>query len=173
MTATGQTVVGHCGVGLIEDLTAAPLAQALADFARMHSQATLELVSAPGPAMRRAFTGNRIHLAPCEPSHLPEPTHWTVRLPLVWAARPEADLGLDPLPLALFSQLCRWRMPVLGTLKDSGHAWRIAFGSTSLTGVHGAVRASPVSSDDRVLCVRRHPATEPPQNPLADHGDRC
>ncbi|MCX5182994.1 LysR family transcriptional regulator [Streptomyces sp. NBC_00268] len=39
VTATGQTVVGHCGVGLIEDLTAAPLAQALADFARMHPQA--------------------------------------------------------------------------------------------------------------------------------------
>ncbi|MEU3616320.1 LysR family transcriptional regulator [Streptomyces sp. NPDC006872] len=141
VAATGQTVVGHCGVGLIEDLTAAPLAQALADFAHIHPQATLELVSGHGPAMRRAFASNRIHLALCDPSHLPEPPRWTVRLPLVWAAGPEVDLGLDPLPLVLFSQPCRWRMPVLDTLKDSGYAWRIAFESTSLAGVQSAVRA--------------------------------
>ncbi|MEV5530475.1 LysR family transcriptional regulator [Streptomyces prunicolor] len=141
MTATGETVAGHCGVGLIEDLAAAPLAQALADFGRMHPQATLELVSAPGPAMRRAFTTNRIHLALCDPAYLPEPPRWTVRLPLVWAAGPEVDLSVDPLPLVLFSQPCRWRMPVLDALKDSGREWRIAFESTGLAGVQSAVRA--------------------------------
>ena len=136
-----QALTGHCGIGLIEDLTAAPLPQALADFARLHPDATLEIVSAPGPAMREAFTTSRVHLVLSDPSYLPEPPRWTVRLPLVWAAGPGFDLGVDPLPLVLFSQPCRWRAPLLDALDAAGRAWRIVFESTSLAGVTAAVQA--------------------------------
>ena len=136
-----QTLTGHCGIGLIEDLAAAPLPQALADFARLHPGATLELVSAPGPAMREAFTTGRLHVALCDPTYLPEPPRWTVRLPVVWAAGPGFDPSVDPLPLVLFSQPCRWRTPLLDTLDAAGRAWRIVFEGTSLSGVTAAVQA--------------------------------
>jgi len=141
LQAPRRALTGHCGVGLIEDLTAAPLPQALADFVHVHPGATLEVVSAPGPAMREAFTAGRLHLALCDPSYLPEPPRWTVRLPLIWACRPDIDLRRDPLPLVLFSQPCQWRAPVLDGLEAAGRAWRIVFESTSLAGVQAAVRA--------------------------------
>ncbi|GIF96029.1 LysR family transcriptional regulator [Catellatospora citrea] len=140
-TVTGQVLAGRCGVGLIEDLTAAPLPQALADFAHANPGSTLELVSVPGPAMRRAFDTGRIQLALVDPTYLPEPPRWTVRLPLAWSAAPGVDLTRDPLPLVLFSPPCRWRAPVLDVLRAHGRAWRVAFESTSLAGVQAAVRA--------------------------------
>ncbi|GIH06097.1 LysR family transcriptional regulator [Rhizocola hellebori] len=141
LQAPRQALTGHCGVGLLEDLAAAPLPQALADFARLHPGASLELFTAPGPAMRDAFTAGRVHLALCDPSYLPETPLWTVRLPLAWASGPGIDLSLDPLPLVLFSQPCRWRAPLLDALDAAGRTWRVAFESTSLAGVTAAVRA--------------------------------
>lgn len=141
LIAPGRTLDGHCGVGLIDDLAAAPLPQALADFAQLNPDVTLELISAPGPAMREAFTAGRIHLALCDPFYLPEPPRWTVRTPLAWAMGPGVDPDLDPLPLVLFSQPCRWRAPLLHALQTAGRRWRVAFESTSLPGVQAAVRA--------------------------------
>ncbi|MFC9622782.1 LysR family transcriptional regulator [Streptomyces sp. NPDC056930] len=140
-TAAAPVVQGHCGVGLLEDLTAAPLPQALADFTRMNPGATLELISGPGPVLHEAYAQGRIHLALCDPSYLTEPPRWTARLPLTWAAAPGLDTTLDPLPLVLFSQPCRWRQPLLDTLEAAGRTWRTAFESTSLPGVRAAVRA--------------------------------
>lgn len=139
-TAKGA-LSGHCGVGLIEDLAAARLPQGLADFARMHPDLSLEVVSLPGPAMRDAFTSGRVHIALSDPTYLPEPPRWSVRLPLVWAAEPGFDPSTDPLPLVLFSQPCRWRAPVLDSLDAAGRRWRVAFESTGLAGVQAAVRA--------------------------------
>ncbi|GIF62439.1 hypothetical protein Ais01nite_04740 [Asanoa ishikariensis] len=48
---------------MIEDPAGAPLSQALADFARLHPAATLEVFTAAGPAMREAFSAGRLHLA--------------------------------------------------------------------------------------------------------------
>jgi DNA-binding transcriptional LysR family regulator len=137
----GRTLSGHCGVGLVEDLVAARLPQLLADFARLHPRATLEVVVASGPAMRRAFEQGRVQIALCDTSYLPEPPRWSLHLPLVWAVGPGVDLREDPLPLVLFSQPCRWRASVLESLDAAGRPWRVAFESTSLAGVQAAVRA--------------------------------
>ncbi|MCX5233360.1 LysR family transcriptional regulator [Streptomyces sp. NBC_00233] len=141
LTVARKTVSGHCGVGLIEDLTTAALPQALADFTRTNPEVTLELVSGPGPALEQAFATERIHLALCDPSYLREPPRWTTRLPLTWAVGPGIDTDVDPLPLILFSQPCRWRVPVLDCLEAAGRNWRASFESTSLAGVQAAVRA--------------------------------
>ncbi|MEU6900324.1 LysR family transcriptional regulator [Streptomyces virginiae] len=141
LTATRRTVTGHCGVGLIEDLAAAPFPQAAADFARLNPEATLEVVSAPGPYMREAFSSGRIHIALCDPSYLPGLPRWTIRLPLRWAVGPGLDPGAAPLPLVLFSLPCRWRTPVLDALEANGRTWRVVFESTSLAAVQAAVRA--------------------------------
>src|SRR6266496_6341924 len=47
LTETGRALTGHCGVGLLEDLAASQLPQALADLARLHPGATLEVLILP------------------------------------------------------------------------------------------------------------------------------
>lgn len=141
LTSARTSLAGHCGVGLIEDLTAARLPQALADFAGMHPEATIELVSAPGPVMRQAFADGRLKIALSDPAYLPEPPRWSVRRRLAWVAGPGFDPATDPLPLVMFSQPCRWRSPALAALDSAGRRWRIVFESTSLAGIQAAVRA--------------------------------
>jgi len=136
-----RTLAGHCGIGLIEDLAAARLPQALADFGRLHPGATLEVLSLPGPAMRRALDTGRIQMALCDTTYLPEPPRWSVHLPIVWAAGPGVDVHAEPLPLVLFSQPCNWRAPMLDALEAAGRGWRVVFESNSLAGVQAAVRA--------------------------------
>jgi DNA-binding transcriptional LysR family regulator len=141
LTSARTSLAGHCGVGLIEDLTTARLPQALAEFAGVHPEATLEMISASGPEMREAFEDGRLHIALCDPAYLPEPPRWSVRRPLIWAASPDFDPSADPLPLIMFSQPCRWRTPVLAALDRADRRWQIIFESTSLTGIQAAVRA--------------------------------
>jgi DNA-binding transcriptional LysR family regulator len=141
LAGTREAVAGHCGIGLMEDLTVAPLPQALAEFAELHPRATLEVMTLPGPEMAKAFGEGRLHLALFDTAYLPEPPRWTVRMSLAWAAAPAFDLAQNPLPLIMFSQPCRWRPAILDTLDRAGRTWRIAFESTSLMGVQAAIRA--------------------------------
>ncbi|MGW1965150.1 LysR family transcriptional regulator [Streptomyces sp. NPDC001935] len=141
VAAAGPDVAGHCGVGLMEDFVTPSLVEALGDFSVLHPDATLELVTGPGPLMKQALAEGRVQLALCDPFHLAEPPRWTVRLPLTWSAAPGLDRDQDPLPLVLFSQPCRWRAPVLDTLQGAGRRWRIVFESTAMSGVQAAVRA--------------------------------
>ncbi|GAA1897193.1 LysR family transcriptional regulator [Asanoa iriomotensis] len=141
LRAPGEPLTGHCGIGLTEDLAAAGLPQALADFARMHPGATLEIVTGPGPAVREAFDSGRVQLALTDPADLAEPPRWTVRRPLTWVAHKSVDLTADPLPLVLFSEPGGWRAPLLAALDAADRPWRVAFESTSLAGVQAAVRA--------------------------------
>src|SRR3954468_17731577 len=72
LTETGRALTGHCGVGLLEDLAASRLPQALADLprlpqplhalARLHPGATLELPSLPNTAPRQAYDDGRVQL---------------------------------------------------------------------------------------------------------------
>ncbi|MGI5240645.1 LysR family transcriptional regulator [Dactylosporangium sp. CA-139066] len=141
LTESGRALTGHCGVGLLEDLAAAQLPQVLADLARLHPGATLEVLSVSSAAMREAYDAGRVHLVLDEVADLPGPPRWTVRRPLVWAAGRDVDVSADPLPVVLFSNACVWRTAVLETLGRTDRPWRVAFESNSLVGVLAAVRA--------------------------------
>src|SRR5919199_2257631 len=82
LTETGRALTGHCGVGLLEDLAATQLPQALADLARLHPGATLEVLSISKDAMREAYDSGRVHLVLDEAPDVPRPPRWTVRRPL-------------------------------------------------------------------------------------------
>ncbi|WP_436759739.1 LysR family transcriptional regulator [Streptosporangium sp. V21-05] len=144
LAETGGALTGHCGVGLLEDLAASRLSQALADLARLHPGATLEVLSLSNAEMREAYDAGRVQLVLDEVPHLPWPPRWTVRLPLVWAVGQGVSTDADPLPVVLFSNACAWRTSVLEAMEvmeGTGRRWRVAFESNSLAGVLAALRA--------------------------------
>jgi DNA-binding transcriptional LysR family regulator len=141
LTETGRALTGHCGVGLLEDLAASQLPQALADLARLHPGATLEVLTVSTAAMREAYDAGRVQLVLDAVPDVPGPPRWTVRRPLVWAIGQGVDVAADPLPVVLFSNPCFWRTSVLETLERADRRWRMAFESNSLVGVLAAVRA--------------------------------
>ncbi|MEV4899026.1 LysR family transcriptional regulator, partial [Nonomuraea sp. NPDC055795] len=109
LAETGGALTGHCGVGLLEDLAVSRLPQALADLARLHPEATLEVLILSDAAMRQAYDTGRVQLVLDEVPDLPWPPRWTVRLPLVWAVGQGVAADADPLPVVLFSNTCAWR----------------------------------------------------------------
>jgi DNA-binding transcriptional LysR family regulator len=132
---------GRCSVGILEDFTGTSLPSAFADFGRLHPNTTLELVPLPGSETPAALDSGRVQLALCDATFLKHPLRWNVRVPMLWAAAENFDIKIDPLPLVMFSEPCRWRSLVFSALRASGRDWRIAFESGSLTAVHAAVRA--------------------------------
>jgi DNA-binding transcriptional LysR family regulator len=141
LTETGRVLTGHCRVGLLEDLVASQLPQALADLARLHPGATLEVLTLSKAAMREAYDAGRVQLVLDQMPDVPGPARWTVRRPLVWAIGQGVDVAADPLPVVLFSDPCPFRTAVLETLQRADRHWRLAFESNSLVGVLAAVRA--------------------------------
>jgi DNA-binding transcriptional LysR family regulator len=141
LAETGRALTGHCGVGLLEDLAASHLPQALADLARLHPGATLEVLSLSNAAMLAAYDAGRVQLVLDAVPDVPAPPRWTIRRPLVWAIGEGVDVAADPLPVVLFSNTCSWRTAVLETLERADRRWRAAFESNSLVGVLAAVRA--------------------------------
>jgi DNA-binding transcriptional LysR family regulator len=138
---TGRALTGRCGVGLLEDLAASQLPQALADLAGLHPGATLEVLTYSKAAMREAYDAGRVQLVLDEAPLVPGPPRWTVRRPLVWAIGQGVDVAADPLPVVLFSNPCFWRTSVLATLERADRRFRVAFESNSLVGVLAALRA--------------------------------
>jgi DNA-binding transcriptional LysR family regulator len=132
LTENGRALTGHCGVGMLEDLAASQLPQALADLARLHPGATLEVLSVSSAAMREAYDAGRVHLVLDEVPDLPGPPRWTVQ---------GVDPAADPLPVVLFSNPCSFRRSALETLERADRRWRVAFESNSLVSVLAAVRA--------------------------------
>ncbi|MFH8796001.1 LysR family transcriptional regulator [Streptomyces sp. NPDC017941] len=188
LTETGRTLTGRCGIGLLEDLAASQLPQVLADLARLHPSATLEVLSCSKAEMREAYEAGRVQLVLDEVPHIPGPPRWTVRRPLVWAVGQGVDVTADPLPVVLFSNACSWRTSVLASLEHSERHWRVTFESNSLVGVLAAVRAGlgvaalmPANLEPGMVChdpdalpalpdvelgVARHPRTA--GDPLID-----
>lgn len=188
LTETGRALTGHCGVGLLEDLAASQLPQALADLARLHPGATLEVLSFSNAAMREAYDAGRVQLVLDAVPDVPGPPRWTVRRPVVWAIGQDVDVAADPLPVVLFSNPCSWRTSVLEILERADRRWQVAFESNSLVGVLAAVRAGlgvaalmPANLEPAMAChdadalptlpdvelgLARHPRTE--GDPLID-----
>ncbi|MER7894421.1 LysR substrate-binding domain-containing protein [Micromonospora sp. NPDC094482] len=181
-------LTGHCVVGLLEDLAASQLPQALADLARLHPGATLEVLSISSAAKREAYDAGRVQIVLDAVPDVPGPPRWTIRRPLVWAIGQGVDVAADPLPVVLFSNPCSWRTSVLESLEGTDRRWRVAFESNSLVGVLAAVRAGlgvaalmPANLEPVMAChdadalptlpdvelgLARHPLTE--GDPLID-----
>jgi DNA-binding transcriptional LysR family regulator len=188
LTDTRRALTGHCAVGMLEDIAASQLPQALADLAHLHPGATLEVFSLSNAAMREAYDAGRVQLVLDHVPDLPGPPRWTARRPLVWAIGQGVDVAADPLPVVLFSIPCFWRTSALEALERADRRWRVAFESNCLLGVLAAVRAGlgiaalmPANLEPAMAChnadalpplpdvelgLARHPRTE--GDPLID-----
>ena len=132
---------GRCSLGMLEDFTGTVLPAAFADFCRMHTDITLELVSLPSSETQAALDRGRIQLALCEAAYLREEPRWQRRVPMHWVAAENFDISTDPLPLVLFSEPCQWRHRITSALTKAGRAYRTVFETGSLTALQSAVRA--------------------------------
>jgi DNA-binding transcriptional LysR family regulator len=132
---------GRCSVGVLEDFTGTALPAVFADFARMHPETTLELLSLFSIDTQTALDDGRIQLALCDAAFLRRPLRWSRPMKLLWAAAEDFDASLDPIPLVVFSEPCSWRALMQAALSSAGRRYRIAFESGSLTAVQAAIRA--------------------------------
>jgi DNA-binding transcriptional LysR family regulator len=132
---------GRCSIGVLEDFTGTALPSVFADFARLHPDTTLELLSLFSVDTQDALDAGRIQLALCDAAFLRRPLRWRRNLPLLWAAAEGFDASIDPVPLVVFSEPCSWRSLMQASLSSAGRRSRIAFESGSLTAVQAAVRA--------------------------------
>ncbi|MEV0125108.1 LysR family transcriptional regulator [Streptomyces sp. NPDC050703] len=159
LAETGRVLTGRCGIGLLEDLAAARLPQALAELAQMHPGAALEVLSLPDDAIREAYDAGHVQLVLNEVAALPDPPKWRLSRPLHWAIGRGVDVTADPLPVVLFSGKCSWRTSALTALDRADRPWRVTFESNSLTGVLAALRAGlgvaallPMNIDAAMTC---------------------
>lgn len=141
LTESGRALTGQCGIGMLEDLAASHLPQALADLARMHPGATLEVLTASTSAMRTAYDAGHVQLVLDTVADLPARPRWTAHRPLVWGIGQGVDVSADPLPVVLFSNPCSWRTTAIETLQRANWRWHVTFQSNSLLGVLAALRA--------------------------------
>ncbi|TDX08314.1 LysR family transcriptional regulator [Kribbella sp. VKM Ac-2566] len=133
---------GQRTVGLLEDLAVTSLPEALADFATLHPQVSLEVIVSSAAALRRLADRGRLDLVFGDPTVMPAASvRWQRQVPMDWAFAPSFDTTADPLPLVLFSHPCRWRQPVMDAVSRHGRQWRIAFQSTSVHAVQTAIAA--------------------------------
>ncbi|TCC37400.1 LysR family transcriptional regulator [Kribbella capetownensis] len=135
-------LTGQRTIGLLEDLAITTLPEALADFATLHPQVSLEVIVSSAAALRRLADRGRLDLVFGDPTVMPAASvRWQRHVPMDWAFTPSFDTAADPLPLVLFSHPCRWRQPVIDAISRTGRRWTIAFQSTSVHAVQAAIAA--------------------------------
>ncbi len=134
-------VGGHVGLGLMDDLTLGRFPDMLKTIRDAHPAMSMEMVSLPAAEMRQALDSGRVQIVMGDVAHLDiEPVRiWSERF--VWVGSAGFDPGDGPLPVVTCSQPCRFRQRILAALNDAGVPWRVAFESTTLSGLHAAVLA--------------------------------
>jgi DNA-binding transcriptional LysR family regulator len=142
----GQAVHGRLRVGASEDFAGTWLPRVLQTFRRWHPQASIELkVGITADLLRQQARGKLDVVFGKQCARIDDATGDGELLweePLVWAYSAAAVLEPDaPLPLSVFPDPCVYRESALAALAASGHAWRIAFESSSMAGCVAAALA--------------------------------
>lgn len=142
----GSRVEGWVRLGLPQDFAEAWLPDVLGRFARLHPKVKVEVrVERNLGLVAKTASGELdLSLAWGTGSDAPHARH-IGDLPVGWIARPGwAGLdapGAEPLPLIAFDAPCVFRDPSIAALDRAGIAWRVAYTSTSLSGLWAAAAA--------------------------------
>ena len=125
-----------------EDYAVVFLPQLLRGFASLHPLVQLEVTCAPTPRLQELLARHAADLALVSVLHDGDSEDVIRREPLVWAAqRGAVAAALDPLPLALGAADALDHQLPLRALQAAGRRCRVAYASSSLTGLIGMARS--------------------------------
>ncbi|KAF1016782.1 MAG: HTH-type transcriptional regulator YofA [Stenotrophomonas maltophilia] len=136
----GAAVETAVRIGVPEDFVNPQTTRMLAAFSRRHPQVKLEISSGLSRDLAHGFDHGELDLVLVKQRRnsrqavqcRPEPMHWIDSL-----RRP--SLALDPVPLVTFPPRGLYRDEMIHAVEALGLRWRIAFTSSSLSGIQGAV----------------------------------
>jgi DNA-binding transcriptional LysR family regulator len=141
----------HAALRLPDDYAAAFLPHILRDFASRHPQVQVEVICAPTPRLHGALARHALDLALVSIASSSDSsvdasgtagTDVIRREPLVWVARRGGAAALlDPLPLALGAPDALDHLWPKRSLEAAGRAYRLAYASSSLSGLVGMARS--------------------------------
>ncbi len=135
-------VTGKIRLGIPDDYGRATLTKIIADFARLHPQAELDVTCALSAGFPEALRKGELDLAIYEVETPGAGEELLSEDPTCWMASINQDFSMaETLPVALFDQACWWRDAAINSLQARGKPYRIAYSSQSVSGVIAAVEA--------------------------------
>ncbi|MCJ2184583.1 LysR substrate-binding domain-containing protein [Novosphingobium sp. 1949] len=133
---------GRLRLGASEDFVLSALPDVLAAFARRHPEVDLEVRGGLSHDLYEAYDAGRLDVIFVKRRSGDRRGTLAWREPVRWIAHPDIRLHAeDPLPLLLYPPPSITRAAAIATLEHHARAWRVAFTSSSLTGLSAAARA--------------------------------
>lgn len=146
--ARGGRMEGTVRLGLPQDLAERWLASVLVPFRQAHAYVHVEAQTGRGRDLRERIAQGTLDLAVAfgetdqPPGSAAGSPDAVADLPLVWIGPPGVSVREDePVPLALLDSPCLFRQHAIDRLDQARRPWRIAFTSSSLSGLWAAVEA--------------------------------
>ncbi|HCR32659.1 MAG TPA: LysR family transcriptional regulator [Stenotrophomonas sp.] len=136
----GATVETAVRIGVPEDFVNAQTTRMLAAFSRRHPQVKLEISSGLSRDLAHGFDHGELDLVLVKQRRNTRQAVHCRREPMHWIdGQRSSSLQLDPLPLVTFPPRGLYRDEMIQAVEALGLRWRIAFTSSSLSGIQGAV----------------------------------
>lgn len=138
----GEQLSGVLRFSCPDDYAVVFLPYLLQSFASLHPRVQLEVICAPTPRLHELLARHAVDLALVSVAGDAAGDDVIRREPLVWVAhRDGTAASLDPLPLALgAADALDHRLP-RQALEAAGRAYRLAYASSSLSGLVGMARS--------------------------------
>ncbi|WMJ69506.1 LysR substrate-binding domain-containing protein [Stenotrophomonas sp. 24(2023)] len=136
----GATVETAVRIGVPEDFVNPQTTGMLAAFSHRHRQVKLEISSGLSRDLAHGFDHGELDLVLVKQRRNSRPAVHCRHEPMHWIdSQRSACLRLDPLPLVMFPPRGLYRDEMIQAVEALGLRWRIAFTSSSLSGIQGAV----------------------------------
>jgi DNA-binding transcriptional LysR family regulator len=141
---SGAALKGCVRIGLQEDFGEQLLTETLGSFARAHPRVQIETTVARSAQLLELVSGGHLDLALAWDGGNRTPHSRVVaNLPMRWIGRADSDVHAnnEPQPLVAFDTPCLMRGAAIKALDKALIPWRVAFTSSSLSGIWAAVSA--------------------------------
>ncbi len=133
---------GRLRFGASEDFVLSALPDVLAAFVRRYPEVDVELSAGLSETLYDAFDAGRLDIlfVKRRTGDRRGTTAWSE--PISWVGRPDLRVDLAaPLPMLFYPPPSVTRARAIETLEQAGRSWRVAFTSSSLSGLSAAARA--------------------------------
>jgi len=136
----GATVGVTLRLGVPEDFVGGRTTNALSAFNRKHPQVKLEVTSGLCRDLSQSYDNGELDLVLLKQRRNGREgvASWPEQLRWIDSAHNPA-LALDPIPLVTFPPRGLYRDEIISAVESLGRRWRIAFTSSSLSGIQAAV----------------------------------